>query len=213
MSQHAGPRASPTPPTSRSPTTWCAGWRALIDGTPGGNVGEPFNRPLTAHFVGGCTIGDSPQTGVVDAYQRMYGHEGLHVVDGSAVSANLGVNPSLTITAQAERAMAFWPNKGEADERPALGSAYIRGPAGGPPSARSSRRPPRARCGCPSWASAEVAEVSPAPGVTRPGRGRWQGDGLGSHAPSQWLGPSVQALSCRAWTIRAPTNLPPRSGP
>ena len=99
---------------------------AIIKGTPGGNVGEPFNRPLTAHFIGGCTIGDSPQTGVVDGYQRMYGHEGLHVVDGSAVSANLGVNPSLTITAQAERAMAFWPNRGEADERPALGSAYAR---------------------------------------------------------------------------------------
>ena len=99
---------------------------SIIKGTPGGNVGEPFNRPLTAHFIGGCTIGDSPQTGVVDGYQRMYGHEGLHVVDGSAVSANLGVNPSLTITAQAERAMAFWPNRGEADERPALGSAYAR---------------------------------------------------------------------------------------
>jgi cholesterol oxidase len=42
------------------------------------------------------------------------------------VSANLGVNPSLTITAQAERAMAFWPNKGEPDPRPALGSAYHR---------------------------------------------------------------------------------------
>lgn len=91
-----------------------------------GAVGEPLGMPLTAHFIGGCTIGDSPQTGVVDAYQRMYGHEGLHVVDGSAISANLGVNPSLTITAQAERAMAFWPNKGEADERPALGSAYAR---------------------------------------------------------------------------------------
>lgn len=91
-----------------------------------GGVGEPLGMPLTAHFIGGCTIGDSPQTGVVDAYQRMYGHEGLHVVDGSAISANLGVNPSLTITAQAERAMAFWPNKGEADERPALGSAYAR---------------------------------------------------------------------------------------
>ena len=58
---------------------------------------------------------------MVDPYQRVYGHPGLHVVDGSAISANLGVNPSLTITAQAERAMAFWPNKGEADPRPALG--------------------------------------------------------------------------------------------
>jgi cholesterol oxidase len=82
--------------------------------------------PLTAHFIGGCAIGDSPESGVVDAYQRVYGYEGLHVVDGSAISANLGVNPSLTITAQAERAMAFWPNKGEADPRPALGSTYRR---------------------------------------------------------------------------------------
>jgi cholesterol oxidase len=46
----------------------------------------------------------------------------LHIVDGSAISANLGVNPSLTITAQAERAMAYWPNKGEADARPELGA-------------------------------------------------------------------------------------------
>ena len=98
----------------------------ILGGTPGGNIGEPFQRPLTAHFIGGCTIGDSPETGVVDPYQRMYGHPGLHVVDGSAISANLGVNPSLTITAQAERAMAFWPNKGEADPRPALGDAYAR---------------------------------------------------------------------------------------
>ncbi|HXH76987.1 GMC family oxidoreductase [Nocardioides sp.] len=96
----------------------------VIGGEPGGNVGEPFERPLTAHFIGGCTIGDSPQTGVVDPYQRMFGHPGLHIVDGSTISANLGVNPSLTITAQAERAMAFWPNKDEADTRPALGSGY-----------------------------------------------------------------------------------------
>ena len=96
----------------------------VIGGEPGGNVGEPFERPLTAHFIGGCTIGDSPQSGVVDPYQRMFSHPGLHIVDGSTISANLGVNPSLTITAQAERAMAFWPNKDEADTRPALGSRY-----------------------------------------------------------------------------------------
>lgn len=41
-------------------------------------------------------------------------------------TANLGVNPSLTITAQAERAMSLWPNRGEADPRPPLGSAYRR---------------------------------------------------------------------------------------
>jgi cholesterol oxidase len=98
----------------------------LIDGQPGGNIGEPFNRPLTAHFIGGCVIGSSPETGVIDPYQRLYGHTGLHVVDGAAISANLGVNPSLTITAQAERAMALWPNKGEADPRPPLGAPYRR---------------------------------------------------------------------------------------
>ncbi len=98
----------------------------LIGGRPGGSVGEPFNRPLTAHFIGGCTIGESPETGVVDPFQRLFNHPGLHVVDGSAITANLGVNPSLTITAQAERAMAFWPNKGEADPRPSLGAPYRR---------------------------------------------------------------------------------------
>lgn len=96
------------------------------EGFPGGTIGEPFNVPMTAHFIGGCAIGDSAETGVVDPYQRLYNYPGLHVVDGSAISANLGVNPSLTIAAQAERAMAFWPNKGEADPRPELGEAYAR---------------------------------------------------------------------------------------
>jgi cholesterol oxidase len=99
---------------------------AKLGGTAGGNIGEPFGMPLTAHFIGGCAIGDSPETGVIDGYQRVFGHPGLHVADGAAVTANLGVNPSLTITAQAERAMALWPNKGEADPRPALGEAYAR---------------------------------------------------------------------------------------
>jgi cholesterol oxidase len=97
-----------------------------MGGTPGGSIGEPFNRPLTAHFLGGCAIGDSPETGVIDPYQRVYGHPGLHIADGSAISANLGVNPSLTITAQAERAMSLWPNAGDADPRPAQGAAYVR---------------------------------------------------------------------------------------
>ena len=99
---------------------------AIIGGRPGGSIGEPFNRPLTAHFIGGCTIGLDDSTGVIDPYQRVHNYPGLHVVDGSAVSANLGVNPSLTITAQAERAMAFWPNKGQPDPRPTLGAAYER---------------------------------------------------------------------------------------
>ena len=98
----------------------------IIDGDPGGTWGEAVDMPMTAHFIGGCPIGPSPGTGVVDGFQRLYGHPGLHVVDGSALSANLGVNPSLTITAQAERAMAFWPNKGERDPRPELGEPYRR---------------------------------------------------------------------------------------
>ncbi|WP_031029835.1 GMC family oxidoreductase [Streptomyces albus] len=95
-----------------------------INGFAGTNVGELMGTPLTAHFLGGCPIGDSPASGVIDPYHRLYGHPGICVVDGSAVSANLGVNPSLTITAQAERAMAFWPNKGDADPRPAQADAY-----------------------------------------------------------------------------------------
>ncbi|WP_030175922.1 GMC oxidoreductase [Spirillospora albida] len=97
-----------------------------IGGMPGGGWGDLFDVPMTAHFLGGCAIGDSPETGVIDAYHRVYGHAGLHVVDGSAISANLGVNPSLTITAQAERAMSLWPNKGEPDARPELGHGYRR---------------------------------------------------------------------------------------
>jgi cholesterol oxidase len=97
-----------------------------IDGFPLNSTGEIVDIPMTAHFIGGCAIGDSPQTGVVDPYHRVYGHPGLHVVDGSAISANLGVNPALTITAQAERAMALWPNKDETDPRPPVGAAYKR---------------------------------------------------------------------------------------
>ncbi|ROR43965.1 GMC oxidoreductase [Kitasatospora cineracea] len=97
---------------------------ASINGFPGSTAGEIFDIPLTAHFLGGCPIGDSADTGVVDPYHRLYGHPGISVVDGSAVSANLGVNPSLTITAQAERAMSMWPNRGEADPRPEPGAAY-----------------------------------------------------------------------------------------
>ena len=98
----------------------------FIDGDPGGTLGEAVNMPMTAHFIGGCPIGADADRGVLDPYQRLHGYEGLHVVDGSALSANLGVNPSLTITAQAERAMAFWPNRGDADARPPVGAPYER---------------------------------------------------------------------------------------
>ncbi|KQV18417.1 MULTISPECIES: GMC family oxidoreductase [unclassified Kitasatospora] len=109
-----------------------AGARALaesINGFAGSTVGEIFDIPMTAHFIGGCPIADSPEGGVVDPYQRLYGYPGISVVDGSTISANLGVNPSLTITAQAERAMSMWPNKGETDARPEQGEEYRRVPA------------------------------------------------------------------------------------
>jgi cholesterol oxidase len=97
-----------------------------IDGVAGGTWGELFNIPLTAHFLGGAAIGDGPEHGVIDPYQRVYGYPTLSVMDGAAISANLGVNPSLSITAQAERAAALWPNRGEVDQRPAQGESYRR---------------------------------------------------------------------------------------
>ena len=95
-----------------------------VNGTAGAVVGEPFGIPLTAHFLGGAVIAEDASKGVVDGYLRAFGQPGLHIVDGSALSANPGVNPSLSITALAEWAMAHWPNKGEVDSRPALGEAF-----------------------------------------------------------------------------------------
>jgi cholesterol oxidase len=97
-----------------------------LGGVPGSSISEVFNRPVTAHILGGAVIGADASRGVIDPYHRVFGHDGLHVVDGAAVSANLGVNPALTITAQAERAMSFWPNRGEPDPRPPLGGPYRR---------------------------------------------------------------------------------------
>ncbi len=97
-----------------------------IDGVAGGTWGELFNIPLTAHYLGGAAIGDTAEHGVIDPYQRVYNYPTLSVHDGASVSANLGVNPSLSITAQAERAASLWPNKGQADQRPAQGQPYKR---------------------------------------------------------------------------------------
>lgn len=95
-------------------------------GTPAGHVGDLISAPLTAHFVGGCVIGDDPESGVIDPYHRVWNYSSLHVVDGSSLTANLGVNPSLTITAQAERAFSFWPNKNDSDLRPNQDQPYRR---------------------------------------------------------------------------------------
>jgi cholesterol oxidase len=72
-----------------------------------------FNVPTTAHILGGAVIGHSPEDGVVDSRQRVFGYENLLVCDGSAVPANVGVNPSLTITALAEHAMSEVPAASE----------------------------------------------------------------------------------------------------
>lgn len=70
-----------------------------------------FNVPATAHCMGGCGMGESPESGVIDGQNRLFGYRNAYVCDGSMLGANLGVNPSLTITALAERAMAFVPVK------------------------------------------------------------------------------------------------------
>ena len=104
------------PPRSR-PRSW--------EGYASASLNETvLGIPITAHILGGASLADRPDRGVVDPYHRVFGHPGLHVVDGAAVGANLGANPSLTITAMAERAMSMWPNKGQDDPRPPLGEPY-----------------------------------------------------------------------------------------
>ena len=74
-----------------------------------------FNVPGTAHCIGGCVIADSAGRGVVDSHHRVFNYKNMYICDGSVVAANLGVNPSLTITALAERAMSFIPPAAETE--------------------------------------------------------------------------------------------------
>ena len=146
--------ATGTPPSVHIPAsrTSSTGWRRRWAADEGALPFEVINRTASAHFTGGIPIGDSSETGAVDPYQRLFGQPGLHVIDGSVMPANTGVNPSLMITALAERAMSLWPNKGDADTRPPLGSGYERVdpvmphrpvvPAGAPASCDSTRRRP-----------------------------------------------------------------------
>ena len=83
-----------------------------MNGIPQNSLSEAlFNIPMTAHILGGCVIGKDRESGVIDKYHRVFGYENMYVTDASAIPANLGVNPSLTITAMAERAMAHIPPK------------------------------------------------------------------------------------------------------
>ncbi|MBL8034557.1 MAG: GMC family oxidoreductase, partial [Leptospiraceae bacterium] len=67
----------------------------------------------TAHILGGSCMGDSAQNGVIDGKNRVFGYENMYICDGSMISANIGVNPSLTIMALTERAMSHIPKKGK----------------------------------------------------------------------------------------------------
>ena len=88
-----------------------------------GLIESSLNIPTTAHILGGAVIGADPSRGVVDADCRAFGYRNLLVCDGAAVAANPGVNPSLTITARAERAMSRVPRKGGPDVEPRLPEA------------------------------------------------------------------------------------------
>ncbi len=83
------------------------------------------NVPVTAHILGGAVIGTTAERGVIDARHEVFGYRGLIVCDGSAVPFNPGVNPSLTITAMAERAMSLVPPKSGATARPPIGHVAV----------------------------------------------------------------------------------------
>jgi cholesterol oxidase len=88
---------------------------AKMNGKPMSIVTETvMNVPTTAHILGGCCMGETAEEGVINHKHEVFNYPGLYVIDGSAISANLGVNPSLTITALAERAMSHIPERGKA---------------------------------------------------------------------------------------------------
>ena len=87
-----------------------------MNGTPQSGILEVLlGKSSTAHVLGGCPIGMTPDDGVVDLQSRAFGYEDFYVVDGSIIPANLGVNPSLTITAMAEHAMSHLPARSTRD--------------------------------------------------------------------------------------------------
>ncbi|MEI2701398.1 MAG: GMC family oxidoreductase [Baekduia sp.] len=113
-------------PAANAFTEWLA---RETGGAPGSSIPEAlFGIPTTAHILGGAAIGADSAHGVIDSGQRVFGYENLLVCDGSAIPANVGVNPSLTITAMSERAIGLVPAKAGADvpEHP-FGSRPIAG--------------------------------------------------------------------------------------
>lgn len=112
-------------PAANAFTEWLA---RKTDGVPGSSTTEAlFNVPATAHILGGVPIGADPAHGVLDRDHRVFGYENLLVCDGAAIPANVGVNPSLTITAMTERAMAAIPAKAGTTAVVPIGSVPIAG--------------------------------------------------------------------------------------
>jgi hypothetical protein len=86
------------------------------NGVPAASINDALlSTPSTAHILGGCGIGADETSGVVDIDHQVFNYPGLYVADASVIPANLGVNPSLTITAMTERAMSRIPHKSEAE--------------------------------------------------------------------------------------------------
>lgn len=104
------PAGSTVPSYLAQANTAARAYAASIGGTPLSSTIESVGGlAVTAHVLGGARVADRPERGVVGADHQVFGHPGLYVFDGSAVPGNLGVNPSLTITAMAERAAAMIP--------------------------------------------------------------------------------------------------------
>ena len=94
-------------------------YASKINGKPSSFIGEAvFGIPATAHILGGAVMSDRPETGVIDKNNKVFGYENMYVIDGAMISANPGVNPSLSITAIAEYALSKFPEKtAEWDEK------------------------------------------------------------------------------------------------
>jgi Choline dehydrogenase and related flavoproteins len=73
-----------------------------------------FNRPTTAHILGGCPMSETIETGVVDKNLKVHGYPDFYITDGSVIQGNIGVNPSFTITAMAEYCMSRIPSRSDA---------------------------------------------------------------------------------------------------
>ncbi|HVF59847.1 MAG TPA: GMC family oxidoreductase [Thermoanaerobaculia bacterium] len=115
LTSRAEPGQSPVPTFIPIANQAARTLAATIDAFPSSAINEVLlNVPTTAHLMGGATMGSTPDEGVVDAANRVFGYDELYVVDGAAIPANLGVNPSLTITALAEHAMSRVPPKNPA---------------------------------------------------------------------------------------------------